>query len=660
MRAACVAFVAGALALQQRATLPGGDASAAAGLAAVVVAVVAARLFVRLRPRPEARPSNDVRRHGPTRHLRVLARIAMKTTVTLAAFATGFCWTAWRADARLADELPHALEGRDLVVVGTIAVLPSIDPRGTRFEFTVESVVSRDERGRPLAVPAHLALGWYRPMRAPPGSSSGVPDLRPGQRWRLTVRLKRPHGSANPDGFDYEYWLLEEGLRATGYVRPGVDPGDVAESDDEAIDPTAEPATSTRKLDDFVWSIGHVVERTRARLRDRVLTVLADGGPIRVNAPYAGVIVALIVGDQRAIAQSDWTVFNRTGIGHLVSISGLHVSMLAALGSWLVFAAWRRRPAWCARLAAHKAAALAGTTVAFTYCLLAGFGVPAQRTVYMIGVVAFALWTNRLTSISRVLSIALAIVVAIDPWAVTGSGFWLSFTAVASIFYVASGRLEIDRSTEPWLRRFVHGLRAAATVQWAVTLALTPLTLLFFYQVSIVSPIANAVAIPLVSFVVTPLALAGAVLPGFVGALLLHASHGLVALLAAMARVAERVAGRHLERRGAGRLGVRRGDGRHRLVARAARARVALDGRAVAAAAVRGAARSPADRHRAIDGARHRPGHVGDDRDAAHERAVRHRTRVRAAARRRRGQRRGQSHHRAVPACARHRPRSTG
>ncbi len=263
-----------------------------------------------------------------------------------------------------------------------------------------------------------------------------------------------------------------------------------------------------------------------------MLTVLADGGPIRVNAPYAGVIVALIVGDQRAIAQSDWTVFNRTGIGHLVSISGLHVSMLAALGSWLVFSAWRRRPAWCARLAAHRAAALAGTTVAFAYCLLAGFGVPAQRTVYMIGVVAFALWTSRLTSISRVLAIALATVVAIDPWAVTGSGFWLSFTAVASIFYVASGRLEIDRSRAPRLRRVLHALRTAATVQWAVTLALTPLTLLFFDQVSIISPVANAVAIPLVSFVVTPLALAGAVLPGFVGALLLHASHGLVALLA--------------------------------------------------------------------------------------------------------------------------------
>ena len=459
--------------------------------------------------------------------------VASAAVATLAAFAIGFGWAAWRAERRLADDLPHALEQRDLVVIGVVAALPGIDPRGTRFEFTVESVVSRDADGKPQRVPRHLALGWYRPGHGTAAAASDVPDLRPGQRWRLTVRLKRPHGSANPDGFDYEYWLLEEGLRATGSVRPGGDPvssdGDDESDEGSDIDPSA---TSTRKLADFVWSPNNLVERLRAHLRDRVLTVLADGGAIAVNAPYAGVIVALIVGDQRAIPQSDWAIFNRTGIGHLVSISGLHVSMLAALGSWLAFSAWRRRPAWCARLPAHQAAALAGTTVAFAYCLLAGFGVPAQRTLYMIGVVALALWTRRLTSVSRVLSIALAIVVVIDPWAVTGSGFWLSFTAVAAIFYVTSGRLEIDRSGEPRLRRWKHAFRAAVTIQWAVTLALTPLTLLFFYQVSIISPLANAVAIPLVSFVVTPLALAGAVLPGFAGAWLLHAAHGLVALLA--------------------------------------------------------------------------------------------------------------------------------
>ena len=523
MRSACIAFVAGAWWLQQQSTLVDGTLALLVAIGVSLVAVVSTRLAAASKRSIE----HSTARHG-ARNAGAM-RLAGCALVTGCLFIIGFAWATWRADVRLADTLPHALEGRDLVVVGTVAALPGSDARGVRFPFTVESVVTRDAAGRPVPVPTHLALGWYRPRRGDAFDSGTVPDIQPGQRWRLTVRLKRPHGSANPDGFDYEYWLLEEGLRATGSVRPGADI-DADPADDDA--PSPEPAASTRKLNAFVWTAGHVVERIRARLRDRVVTALTDGRPIAESAPYAGVIVALIVGDQRAIAQSDWAVFNRTGIGHLVSISGLHVSMLAALGAWIVFAAWRRRPAWCARLPAHQAAAAAGVLVALLYCLLAGFGVPAQRTLYMIGVVAFALWTRRISSVSRVLCIALAVVVALDPWAVTGSGFWLSFSAVAAIFYVTSGRLVIVPEDETRRHRSWRAMRTAARVQWAVTLALTPLTLLFFNQVSLVSPLANAIAIPLVSFVVTPLSLAGAVLPTLLGAWLLRAAHGLVALLA--------------------------------------------------------------------------------------------------------------------------------
>ena len=529
-----MAFVAGAWWLQQQATLFESRTLLAwtIGLCALAGLAAYARAYKRSSTRVHrraARSADAVARRASI--VRSASEGFVVLGVAVAATMTGFTWASWRADLRLADTLPHDLENRDLVVIGTVAVLPAVEPRGTRFEFAVEEVVSRDAHGVRLAVPAHLALGWYRPGREG-ASGAAIPDLRPGQRWRLTVRLKRPHGSANPFGFDYEYWLLEEGLRATGYVRPGIDADEGDEADDTATDHPPPAATSTRKLSEFVWTIDHAIERTRDRLRARVLTVLADGGDIRVNAPYAGVIVALIVGDQRAIAQSDWIVFNRTGIGHLVSISGLHVSMLAALGAWLVFRLWRWHPALCARLPAHKAAALAGTSVALLYCLLAGWGVPAQRTLYMIGVVAFALWLHRLNSVSRVLCTALVIVVVLDPWAVTGSGFWLSFAAVASIFYVSAGRVAFAPDSSSRWARLVHALRGAARVQWAVTLALTPLTLLFFYQASIVSPIANAIAIPLVSFVVTPLALTGAVLPGTVGAWLLHGAHGLVALLA--------------------------------------------------------------------------------------------------------------------------------
>jgi competence protein ComEC len=153
-------------------------------------------------------------------------------------------------------------------------------------------------------------------------------------------------------------------------------------------------------------------------------------------------------------------------------------------------------------LPAQKAAALAGFLAAFAYCLISGYAVPAQRTLYMVGVVAAALWLGRATSASRVLAAALFLVLVLDPWAVLSPGFWLSFAAVAVIFYVGCART----ATAHWLAQW-------GRVQWAVTVGLAPLLLVLFQQVSLVSPVANALAIPLVSFVITPLALAGVVLP---------------------------------------------------------------------------------------------------------------------------------------------------
>ncbi len=133
----------------------------------------------------------------------------------LAAAVAGFGYAAWRAEARLADALPAAWEGADVLVVGVVDDLPDASERGVRFAFAVERVESAEAR-----VPSRISLSW---PSARPGDERAVdvPDLAAGERWRLVVRLKRPHGYANPGGFDLEAWLLERNLRATGYVRAG-------------------------------------------------------------------------------------------------------------------------------------------------------------------------------------------------------------------------------------------------------------------------------------------------------------------------------------------------------------------------------------------------------------------------------------------------------
>jgi competence protein ComEC len=386
----------------------------------------------------------------------------------------GFVWAASLAYVRLSDRLDAALEGRDVVVTGVVAGLPQDFERGVRFDFDVES----SEPG----VPRRIVLSWYSGFS--PDESQGVATVRAGERWRFTVRLRRPHGSANPHGFDYEAWLLERGVRATGYVRMPTRRG--AGGRTQVV---------PERLAAMVPRPQYWIERLREAARERIRSVLPE-------SPNAGVLIALAIGDQRAIDPGEWRLFARTGVSHLMSISGLHVTMIAGLFAMVASWFWRRSEALALALPAQKAAALAGFLAALAYCLISGFAVPAQRTLYMVGVVAAALWLGRATSASRVLAAALFLVLVLDPWAVLSPGFWLSFAAVAVIFYIGN-----SRTARP------HWLAQWGRVQWAVTVGLVPLLLVIFQQVSLVSPIANAVAIPVVSLVVTPLALAGAVLP---------------------------------------------------------------------------------------------------------------------------------------------------
>ncbi|MFZ6744259.1 DNA internalization-related competence protein ComEC/Rec2 [Undibacterium sp. JH2W] len=439
--------------------------------------------------------------------------LGLPARFTLAA-VLGFVWASGYAHFYLREELPKKWENQDIVLIGTIDSLPFRFEQGQRFNFAVEQVRADGvgDLSSIAAWPSKVALSWYGADRG--SDMRQVTAVQPGERWQLRVRLKRPHGNANPLGFDYEAWLLEQDLRATGTVRL------------DKYEPDA--VLYNRKLADFVWSVGNVIESSRAKLRDRIHAALP-------NHPYAGVLVALVVGDQREIPQTDWTVFNRVGIGHLISISGLHITMVAGMLAGLVFYCWRHSfflglelPL---RLPAQKAAALAGALMALVYVALAGFGLPAQRTLIMLSVVAVAIWTGRISSFSAVLSLTLGLVVLADPWAVLSPGFWLSFAAVAIIVFATGGQGHI-KPPEQRSARMMLGLRSASLTQYAVTIGMLPLTMFLFGQISIISPLANAIAIPLISFVVTPLALVGSIMPAPLSVWLLKIAHVFVDILA--------------------------------------------------------------------------------------------------------------------------------
>lgn len=390
--------------------------------------------------------------------------------VWLAAFALGFFYAAWRAELRLNDALPRVWEGQPVTLVGRVLDLPEATAHGWRFRFAVTRVDTPGAR-----IPSQLLLTYY-----PRDIALGEPAA--GECVRLSAKLYRPHGQINPHGFDYEAWLLERGVRAVGTLKA-----------------PPEPATGCG------GQLRAALDSKRQAIRGHLLRALA-------NQPYAGVVVALAIGDQNAIPPAQWTLFRHTGVVHLISISGLHVTLLSGLVYLLVSWLWRRWPRLCLYLPARKAGLSLGLLAAAAYVALAGFGIPAQRTLYMLTVGVVCLWGGWVTSPTRILAAALLVVVLIDPWAALAPGFWLSFGAVAALIYANSGRL-----------RPLPGWQAAAKAQWVVTLALTPALLALFHEVSLVSPLANAFAIPLVSLLAVPLSILAAVIPWEGLALAAHA-----------------------------------------------------------------------------------------------------------------------------------------
>jgi competence protein ComEC len=357
-----------------------------------------------------------------------------------------------QADARLQARLPHSDEPQDIWLSGVIASLPESKGRDLRFLFAPE-----------VGALQRVRVTWYRHDATP----------RAGDCWRLLLRLKSPHGQMNPGGFDYEAWLFREGIGATGYVR---------DAEPCAAGSLRAPGNARRGLLRLRQGL---VERVSARLPEH---------------PMRGFVLGLTVGDASAIGDEQWRILRRTGTTHLISISGLHITLAAGFVFFLARWLWAFWPALCLRLPAQRAAAAVACLAALAYALLAGFSIPTQRSLVMLLVVMGALMGSRHLVPSRLLALALLAVLLMDSTAVLYPGFWLSFGAVGWMLYALAARIGPVPRWQAWLRP-----------QWVLALALIPPCLYWFGEFSLVSPLANAVMIPLFSLLI-PWLLAGVVL----------------------------------------------------------------------------------------------------------------------------------------------------
>lgn len=377
------------------------------------------------------------------------ALLPWRGRATHALFVFGVLWCVWRVQDDVALRWPLSRHNETIELRGHVAALPEPDDidgeRRWRFQFRA------DDASIPL-----IRASWYR---APV-------ELKAGECWLLTLRMRTPHGSMNPGAFDYEAWLFREGVGALASVRSG-----------ERCEALSGPP----------WLL------MRQRLLDRLHAALP-------GHPGLPLLAALTIGDDSAISAHDWDVFRQTGTTHLVAISGFNVAIGASvaffLGRWL----WALWPPLCLRLPAQKAGMVAAAVAGVAYAFLAGWEPPVQRAALMLVFLLGAAWFDRLQHPFRVLALAWIAVLLVNPEAVLSPGLWLSFGAVGLIFYLTLHRL----AAAPF---WVEALR----VQAALTLGLLPLSLGWFHGMGWSALPVNLIAVPLVA-VITPIALAGLLL----------------------------------------------------------------------------------------------------------------------------------------------------
>jgi len=376
---------------------------------------------------------------------------------TAGALLLGFGLAGLHAAMTLARQLPAEFEQRDAVVSGRVVELPVVEPRRTQFLFRVDANASqpRPLRGR------LLRLSWYE------DDSAARTPIAPGTRWRLQARLRAPRGLRNPGGSDGEMYALAQRIAASGYVRnPEL----------------ARRLTPPRGID--AW---------RERMSTRIAAL--------VTQPSSRFVRALALGDTRGLDDRDWELLRANGLTHLIAISGFHVGLVAGFFALFAAAAWQLAPSLGRRLPRPQAAAIAALGGAIIYTAVAGFALPTVRTTLMIAVVVAAKLWRRPQRASEALALAAIAILLLDPLAILGAGFWLSFLGVAWLLWC------LPQSAGRPAR--AAAIRDFLSAQGVATLGLLPLTAVLFGQASLAGPFANLLAVPWWSLVVVPLALFG-------------------------------------------------------------------------------------------------------------------------------------------------------
>lgn len=365
----------------------------------------------------------------------------------------GFWYAHHRAHQIQSWQLPLHWEGELIYLEGKIQGVPREDKDFTRFDVLLSKICLGEDCAHPKAL-----IRLYAPIQL---------HLMPNDSIKLHAKLKRPWGMMNPGGFDTEKQLFFERIRAIGTVK-----------------------TLNEQLPQKDLSF----DKIRQTLKKKMLRAI---GEEKVGA----MLIALTIGTSDGITHQQWELLRYTGITHLIAISGMHITLVAGMVFALVRALWRVHSFFPKWVPAQIASAYIALLFSWFYSFLAGMSISTQRSCIMVSVCMLMIILKMRISQSLIFIGALLIVLIWDPFAVLSMGFWLSYLSVGLLLYALSGRLKLTSKKLTW---------KLFRAQWVIFFGLIPINLALFNTLSFISPFANFIAIPWVSFIITPMCLLGA------------------------------------------------------------------------------------------------------------------------------------------------------
>jgi len=365
----------------------------------------------------------------------------------LASFLWATAAIHWQLDHRLSSDLNN----KRLIVVGEVLNIPRTSPISTNFLLKPVWFNKGSENTGSNKLPEKIRLNWRNAPEV----------LAPGQIWQLTIKIKQPHGFQNPGGFDYERWMFARGIQATGYVVK---------------------SSQNMQQPDNSFSLNVIRHGVKQHIEKSC-----------VNCEKTGLIQALALGYRGNISHQTRSLLNKTGTAHLIAVSGLHIGIVAGVFYTLGLLFWSKLLS-AGRLKQKEVAMLMAWVGGFSYSLLSGFDLPAQRAMLMLTVVLVSLFLRSPFNLLHSINAALVLIIIVSPLAVLSESFWLTFSA---LMIIAFGAFLLQRETSRFKQLII--------IQLLFSILFIPLSIFIFGQIHSASLAANLIAVPLVSFIIVPL-----------------------------------------------------------------------------------------------------------------------------------------------------------